>query len=61
MIRQEPASTELHCTTGSFVMDGMFLLAPDIVEAIVNGAEPDGLSIAQIMKRGNFKSPAKFD
>ena len=24
--------------------------APDIVEAIVNGAEPDGLSIAQIMK-----------
>ena len=25
-------------------------LAPDIVEAIVNGAEPDGLSIAQIMK-----------
>ena len=25
-------------------------LAPDIVEAIVAGAEPDGLSIAQIMK-----------
>jgi len=24
--------------------------APDIVEAIVAGAEPDGLSIAQIMK-----------
>ncbi|MBR2427597.1 MAG: hypothetical protein IKB16_12745 [Lentisphaeria bacterium] len=40
---------------------GLNNLAPDIVEAIVNGAEPDGLSIAQIMKRGNFKSPAKFD
>ena len=25
-------------------------LAPDIVEAIVAGIEPDGLSIAQIMK-----------
>ena len=25
-------------------------LAPDIVEAIVAGTEPDGLSIAQIMK-----------
>ena len=23
---------------------------PDLVEAIVNGAEPDGLSIAQILK-----------
>lgn len=29
---------------------GLNNLAPDIVEAIVNGAEPDGLSIAQIMK-----------
>ncbi|MBR7139824.1 MAG: hypothetical protein IKD44_09795 [Lentisphaeria bacterium] len=34
------------------IIDDMSLnnLAPDIVEAIVNGAEPDGLSIAQIMK-----------
>ena len=31
-------------------VDGLKDLAPDIVEAIVNGAEPDGLSIAQIMK-----------
>ncbi|MBR7144178.1 MAG: hypothetical protein IKD10_04475 [Lentisphaeria bacterium] len=31
-------------------VDGLNNLAPDIVEAIVNGAEPDGLSIAQIMK-----------
>ena len=30
---------------------GLNNLAPDIVEAIVNGAEPDGLSIAQIMKK----------
>ena len=29
---------------------GLNNLAPDIVEAIVNGAEPDGLSIVQIMK-----------
>ena len=29
---------------------GLNNLAPDIVEAIVNGAEPDGLSISQIMK-----------
>jgi len=29
---------------------GLNNLAPDIVDAIVNGAEPDGLSIAQIMK-----------
>ena len=29
---------------------GLNNLAPDIVEAIVAGAEPDGLSIAQIMK-----------
>ena len=29
---------------------GLNNLAPDIVEAIINGAEPDGLSIAQIMK-----------
>ena len=29
---------------------GLNNLAPDIVEAIVNGAELDGLSIAQIMK-----------
>ena len=29
---------------------GLNNLAPDIVEAIVSGAEPDGLSIAQIMK-----------
>ena len=29
---------------------GLNNLAPDIVEAIVNGAEPDGLSIAQIIK-----------
>ena len=29
---------------------GLNNLAPDIVEAIVNGAEPNGLSIAQIMK-----------
>jgi hypothetical protein len=27
-----------------------FPVCTDIVEAIVNGAEPDGLSIAQIMK-----------
>ena len=31
-------------------VDGLNNLVPDIVEAIVNGAEPDGLSIAQIMK-----------
>ena len=29
---------------------GLNNLAPDIVEAIVAGTEPDGLSIAQIMK-----------
>ena len=29
---------------------GLNNLAPDMVEAIVAGTEPDGLSIAQIMK-----------
>ena len=29
---------------------GLNNLAPDIVEAIVNGAEPDGLSVVQFMK-----------
>ena len=34
------------CNAGT----GLEHSSPDIVEAIVNGAEPDGLSIAQIVK-----------
>ena len=48
---------------------GLNNLAPDIVEAIVAGIEPDGLSIAQIMKisrktgtnSGDFTASRKGD
>ena len=36
--------------TAHSIVLGLNNLAPDIVEAIVAGTEPDGLSIAQIMK-----------